>query len=112
MTKEKLANAIKEILKEKEYDRETADREELLRVLNDVEEYTQTDGDAQLYFDIIWADHPLAIQVFTNIEHRGRKFDIIIDFDFPTPSNESDLIDAVWEEYEKAQDTILHFKQL
>lgn len=109
MTKEKLANAIKEILKEKEYDRQTADREELLRVLNDIEGYLQAEGtekDAELYFDIIWCDIPIAIQVFTRIEIKGRPLDIIIDFEMPTPSNENDLIDTVWEEYEKAMENI------
>lgn len=110
MTKEKLAKAIKEILKEREYDRNTADREELLSVLNDIEEYTQIDGDAELYFDIIWCDHPIAIQVFTKIEIKGRLTDIIIDFDMITPSNENDLIDTVWEEYEKAMENINFFK--
>lgn len=110
MTKEKLAKAIKDILKGKEYDRKTADREELLRVLNDIEEYTQTEGDADLYFDIIWCDNPIAIQVFTKIEIKGRPLDIIIDFDMPTPSNENDLIDAIWEEYQKAVENINFFK--
>lgn len=110
MTKEKLAKAIKDILKEREYDRHTADREELLSVLNDIEEYTQIEGDAELYFDIVWCDHPIAIQVFTKIEIKGRITDVIIDFDMITPSNENDLIDTVWEEYEKAMENINFFK--
>ena len=110
MTKEKLAKAIKEILKNKEYNWETADREELLRVLNDIEEYTQTEGDTELYFDIIWCDHPIAIQVFTKTEIKGRITDVIIDFDMITPSNENDLIDIIWEEYEKAMENINFFK--
>lgn len=110
MNKEKLAKAIKEILNNKEYNWETADREELLRVLNDIEEYTQTDGDAELYFDVIRYDHPIAIQVFTKIEIKGRPTDVIIDFEMITPSNENDLIDTVWEEYEKAMENINFFK--
>ena len=110
MTKEKLAKAIKEILKNKEYDWETADREELLSVLNDIEEYTQTEGDAELYFDVIRCQNPIAIQVFTNIVIKGRPTDIIIDFEMITPSNENDLIDTVWEEYEKAMENIKFFK--
>lgn len=110
MTKEKLAKAIKEILNNKEYDWNTADREELLRVLNDIEEYTQIEGDAELYFDVIRCDHPIAIQVFTKIEIKGKITDVIIDFDMITPSNENDLIDTVWEEYEKAMENINFFK--
>lgn len=110
MTKEKLAKAIKEILKNKEYNWETADREELLRVLNDIEEYTQTEGDVELYFDVIRCDHPIAIQVFTKIEIKDRITDVIIDFDMITPSNENDLIDIIWEEYEKAMENINFFK--
>ena len=110
MTKEKLAKAIKEILDNKEYDWNTADREELLSVLNDIEEYTQADGDAELYFDVIRCDHPIAIQVFTKIEIKGRITDVIIDFDMITPSNENDLIDIIWDEYEKAMENINFFK--
>lgn len=110
MTKEKLAKAIKEILDNKEYDWNTADREELLSVLNDIEEYTQIEGDAELYFDVIRCDHPIAIQVFTKIEIKGRITDVIIDFDMITPSNENDLIDIIWEEYEKAMENINFFK--
>jgi hypothetical protein len=98
------------ILKNKEYNWETADREEFLRVLNDIEDYTQTEGDAELYFDVIRCDHPIAIQVFTRIEHKGENFDVILDFEMTTPSNENDLIDTVWEEYEKALDNINFFK--
>lgn len=110
MNKEKLAKAIKEILNNKEYNWETADREELLRVLNDIEEYTQIEGDAELYFDVIRCDHPIAIQVFTKIEIKGRPTDVIIDFEMKTPIDENDLIDTVWEEYEKAMENINFFK--
>ena len=110
MTKEKLAKAIKEILKNKEYNWETADREELLSVLNDIEEYTQTEGDVELYFDVIRCQNPIAIQVFTSIVIKGRPTDVIIDFEMITPSNENDLIDTVWEEYEKAIENINFFK--
>lgn len=109
MTKEQLAKIINDSLERQEYDWERADREELGRVLTDIEEGTQTEWKTRLYFDTIYCEHPIAIQVFTEVKHQNKTYNVIIDFDMTTPIDADALIDTIWEEYQTAQEMQKNF---
>ena len=77
------------------------DREELLSLLNDVEEFDDT-----LCFDLIsGTEGPIAIQVFTDVEYNGKTFPVIIDFEMLPPNSIDDLVNTLLDEYKKAIET-------
>ena len=104
MTKKELSKMIKDILKNHDYDWETYDPVGDIRpILLDIEE--QSD----LFFDNILCDDPY-IQVFTTIEYKGKRFDVIIDFEMEIPKDEEDLINIIWGELQLAKENKNFFK--
>lgn len=82
------------------------DREEVLALLNDVQEFDDT-----LQFDLIsGTEGPVAIQVFTDVDYKGKSYSVIIDFDMLTPNSVEELVKTLLEEYEKAINTQNNFK--
>jgi hypothetical protein len=64
-----------------------------------------------LYFDTIscwW--HPIAIQVFTDVEFKGSRFDVILDFEMYLANDKKEFIDTIWNEYKKAIENRKIFK--
>ena len=99
MTKEQLAKIIKNSLENHTFDFNYRDYEGLMLILQDLQEEDDT-----LCFDLIaWVyENIIAIQIFTDVEFKGKNYSVIIDFEMPYPENENDLIDTLWEEYENA----------
>lgn len=98
MTKKELENVIKDSLKQHDYNFETADREELLRVLNDIEQYDDT-----VCYDLISTDEwPIAIQSITTIKFKDKNWSIIVSFDMVIPSDEKEFVEIIWAEYQDA----------
>ncbi len=97
---------IEESLSRTWIDIKNRDREELLVILNDVQEFDET-----LQFDLIsGTEGPVAIQVFTDVNYKGKFYSVIIDFDMPTPNDVEELVKILLEEYEKAINTQNNFK--
>lgn len=100
MTKEQLAKIVKKAKKGHDFDIFSFRcYDDLMLILNDIQEQDDT-----LCFDLIcWPyESPFAIQIFTDVEFKGKNYSVIIDFEMPYPENEDDLINILWEEYGKA----------
>lgn len=98
MTKEELTKIIENSVKEHDFDFKDYDREDVEFILNDIQEEDDT-----LLFDTIscwW--HPIAIQVFTDVEFKGKNYSVIIDFEMPLENTKEEFIERIWEEYERA----------
>ena len=98
MTKEELTKIIENSVKEHDFDFKDYDREDVEYIFQDIQGKDDT-----LYFDTIsywW--HPIAIQVFTDVEFKGKNYSVIIDFEMPLENTKEEFIERIWEEYERA----------
>jgi hypothetical protein len=100
MTKEELTKIIEDNIKDYNYDFTECDYEDIEIILNNLQEDLECIG---LYFDTIsYGGHPIAIQVFTDVEFKDSKYDVIIDFEMPLPLSKEEFIETIWEEYQTA----------
>lgn len=98
MTKKELTKIIENSVKEHNFNFEEYDWEDVEMILQDIQDYNDT-----INFDTIsYEGHPIAIQVFTDVEFKDSKYDVIIDFEMPLPLSKEEFIETIWEEYQTA----------
>lgn len=108
MTKEELTKIIEDNIKDYNYDFTECDYEDVEIILNNLQEDLECIG---LYFDTIsyWG-HPIAIQVFTEVNYKDSNYSVIIDFEMYLANNKEEFIETIWDEYQTALKTQENFK--
>jgi len=98
MTKKELEKIINTALENYDFNWGEYDREDLERVLTDIQ-----NGNDTLCFDTISCDwHPIAIQVFTDVNYKDKNYSIILDFDMLQPEDPKDFLEILWGLYNEA----------
>lgn len=106
MTKKELTKIIENSVKEHNFNFEEYDWEDVEMILQDIQDYNDT-----INFDTIsYEGHPIAIQVFTDVEFKGSKYSVIIDFEMSLGNTKEEFIETIWGEYETALKTQENFK--
>lgn len=105
MTKKELEKIINTALENYDFNWEEYEREDLERVLTDIQNENDT-----LCFDTISCDwHPIAIQIFTDVKVKDRSkkktyfvYSVITSFEMLTPKDPKDFLEILWGEYKTA----------